>query len=482
MVEMWTPGEGFHNDPESIRISLRLSHESDKVKTEQAFSLTEDRKALKGIFSWEGTSLIFTPASPLEINRDYAITLGTGAQDSKGLSLENKFEVSFTTCFPDGKPRIIATEPEHEGSISTSRGEFRIFFSEPVGVNSCIDFISFNPYTPGSWRLEDDNKTACFTPRELWQAGSFYSLKVESDFAGTGGVMLGSEYSSLFFIGQDREAPVLLKALAMPGENPEGTEMLLGKSGLTTGEYSGWESFTGLELVFSKPVDSGSVRNLLVTEPTAALVMESSPELSSLVRFRFAEYPSWGSSFLFRLSPGVKDKSGNESPEEYVFRITCAGLLSKPPALTGIRLPLAPGIRGESEEQKAASFTPGDLFVDLPIEIGEGHYPFMEKIPSWIELYFQTAPDTEIDPFSVMDLFRVESTNQALTFSPGNVTTNNFTWLMPREGWENFQRVEIRGVLTNMVQSGVVSFRIPAGLKDKRGNRSNEDFRISLLK
>ena len=345
-----------------------------------------------------------------------------------------------------------------------------------------MDFISFNPYTPGSWRLEDSDKTACFTPREIWQAGSLYSIRVESDFAGAGGVMLGTEYTSLFFIGQDREKPVLLKALALSGEKQEGTEILLEKSGIAAGEYPNWESFSRLELVFSKPVDSNSVRNLLITEPSAALVMESPPEPSSAMRFCFAEYPVWGSSFLFRLSPGVKDQSGNESTEEYVFRITCAGPLSKPPALTGIRLPLAPGIQGECESQKAASFTPADLFADLPIEIGEGHYPFMEKIPSWIELYFETAPGTEIDPFSVMDLFRVESTNQALTFSPSSISTEKLTWVHPREGWESLQRVEIQGYLTNMVQSGIVSFRIPAGLKDKRGNRSSEDFRISLLK
>jgi hypothetical protein len=81
-----------------------------------------------------------------------------------------------------------------------------------------------------------------------------------------------------------------------------------------------------------------------------------------------------------------------------------------------------------------------------------------------------------------MELFRVEATNQALAFSPKSISTENFTWANPAENLENFRRVEISGVLTNMVQSGVVTFRIPSGLKDLRGNRSNVDFRISLLK
>ena len=478
-VEAWTPGEGFHNDPGRVKISLLLSHGSDKVRTEQAFSFSEDRRTMKGNFSWEGSRLIFIPASPLEADRDYFITLGTGAQDTKGISLENKFEASFTTRPPGGRPRIIGTEPKHGEIVSGSRGEFRLLFSEPVRLNSCMDYISFSPSTPGSWRLEDENRTACFIPREPWQTGSLYRVRVESDFIGVSGFTLGAEYLSEFSTGEDREKPVLLRVFALLPEGKE-EEIPFERPGFfPVVIYSAWESFSRLCLVFSEPVDLSGIRNLLIVEPNAALAMESSPELSDTAVFRFAEYPAWGSSFLFRLSPGVKDLAGNESAEEYNFRIACAGLNSKPPALVGIRLPMAPG---NDENQGELSFTPGDLLADLPIAGGEGHYPFAEQIPSWIELYFEAAPDTEIDTFSVMDLFRVESTNQALVFSPRSIRTENFTLSSPGEGWENLRRLEIRGVLTNTVHSGLVTFRIPPGLRDKRGNRSAVDFRISLLK
>jgi len=482
VVEAWTPGEGFHNDPARLTVSLLLSHESDKAKTEQAFSLTEDHKTLKGDFLWEGKRLVFLPAAPLEPDREYFITLGTGAQDIKSLSLENKFEASFSTRITGGKPKIIGTSPEHEESLPGNREEYRLFFSEPVRLNSCIDCISFYPVTPGSWRLEDDNKTACFTPREPWQTGAVYRVRVESGFAAVSGSILGTDYSSVFAVGLDREKPVLLKALALgEGEDAVPEEISLEEpGGFSTAGFSGWESFSRLVLVFSKPVDSSGLKALLVTEPSAALVMESPPEMREEIVFRFAEYPAWGSSFLFRLGSGVKDHTGNESEDVYYFRIITAGPLSKPPALKGIRLPMAPGL--PSEDYEALSFSMEDIFADLPIEHGEGRYKYTEKTDSWIELYFEVAPDTEIDPFSVMDLFRVESTNQALSFSPRSVRTDNFTWSSPAPDWENFQRLEIRGFLTNTVHSGIVTFRIPSGLSDRCGNRSSADFRISLLK
>ena len=483
-VEAWTPGEGFHADPGRIRVSLLLSHESDRAKTEQAFSFTEDRKNLKGNFFWEGNRLIFVPATPLEADRDYAISLGTGAQDTKGISLENKFDVSFTTRPPGGRPKIIRVEPGYEGSILESRGEFRLFFSAPVDLNSCMDYVSFSPSTPGSWRLEDENKTASFIPREPWQPGSLYKVKVDGRFSGISGLVLGEEYSTVFSIGKDREKPVLLQALVFSsgtgssGASPEEIffeKISPGMSGdFPLVEYRAWENFSRLEFVFSKPVETSLLKNFIVTEPSAPLLMESPPEISGRATFRFAEYPRWGSSFLFRLIPGVKDWAGNESTDEYVFKITCGGPLSKPPALIGIRLPV-----DGSKGQELRSYTPDDLFTDLPIK--QEYYPFNTSIETWVELYFETAPETGIDSFSVMDLFRVDVTNHALFFSP-ELVTDSLSMEYPKEGWENFRRLEVKGRLTNYVESGVVTFRIPAGLRDKRGNRNPDDFRISLLK
>ena len=484
-VEAWTPGEGFHMYPGKIEISLLLSHNSDRVKAEQAFLMTEDRKTLKGNFSWEGYKLIFTPASPLEADRDYVINLGTGAQDLKGLSLESKFEASFTTRPPGNKLQVIGTEPDFEGNLYGSRGEIRVLFTDPVNNNSCLDHISFNPSTPGSWRLEDENRTACFVPREPWQAGAIYKIIIDKDFASVSGSIIGTEYSSVFFAGDDREKPCLLKAFArFPGlttQDSYAEEITIEKPGaFPEPAYGAWENNSRLELVFSEPVDLSGLRNLLAVEPSRALVMDSPPEMSERALFRFAECPLWGSNFLFRLSPGVKDNAGNESGEEYIFRISCSGPLSKPPSLVGIRLPMAPG--DDLAEYEPLSFSLTDIFEDLPIENGEGKYPYMKDISSWVELYFDTAPETNIDLISVMDLFHIESTNHAITFSPRSVVADGFTWANPAPGWEEFQRIEIRGFFTNTVQSGVVSFRIPAGLRDKRGNLSTEDFRISLLK
>lgn len=482
-VTAWTPGEGFHQDPRNISVSLLFSHSSDRIKTEQAFSLTENGRSVKGSFSWDDRRLFFIPHAPLEQNRDYLISLGTGAQDKQGLSLEKKFQAPFSTRPPGKRPHVVSTEPGHEGIVSERRGRIEIRFSEPVLTGSCVQHISINPSVGGSWHLEDEGSLACFDPLEPWKTGLRYRVNVASAFSSVTDREMGEDFSFTFrtSIQGDSEKPVLVSAWAL-NQNDDPAELMADDiygSGIT--EYGDWESFTRLRLDFSRAVDPGSVRNKLITEPQASLVMETPPGPAKSVVFRFAEKPAWKTRFLFRLNPGVQDETGNETETEAIFRIYVGGPLSKPPSLMGLRLPLAPG-KPDPEDQEPCVFTPGDLFEDLPLVPGPENYPYAIPVPIWLELYFDTVPDIKVDPFSLMSLFRVETSNDVVSFTPRSVRDSDFSCEEPVPGWESYQRVEIRGQLTNKVNSGVVTFLVGAGLADRQGNLNTDAARILLLK
>jgi hypothetical protein len=480
-VIAWTPGNGFH-EAENIVVSLHLSRSGNRAKTEQAFSISEDGRPVRGTFKWDDKRLIFVPYSPLEINRDYLITLGTSAQDEKGLSLENKFLGFFTTRAPGERPRVISTEP-HDGIIVDSRDCISVSFSEPVTINSCITNISFIPAVAGSWRLDETGKLAFFYPLSPWKTGIRYRININSGLNSESGRTMGEDYYFYVntIINGDSERPALLSVYAI-NLNDEAYEIETNNmpwSGLT--EYAEWDSSFKLRLDFSEPVDTGSVKNRLSVEPYASLVMETPPGMASSIIFSFADKPAWQSSFLFKLNTGIRDEAGNETDEVRFFKIRVANENSKPPSLIGIRLPLAPR-KSYIEEQNPQTFTPNDLYADFNLDFDEIYFSNVTFIDFWVEFYFDTAPNTRIDIFSLMDLFRMEITNRAITFSPRHIEVNNFTWSEPAKGWEEYDRVEMRGSLSNSVRSGVVMFCINNGLEDTRGNKSMESFRISLLK
>jgi len=244
-------------------------------------------------------------------------------------------------------------------------------------------------------------------------------------------------------------------------------------------ESRGWEKEDKLLLVFSKPVNSTSVKNCLVVEGAPGLAMETGPGFNAEFVFYFESRPVYESRFTFTVKSGVKDNAGNESKNEYVYRIFANGKFSMPPKLHGIRLPMAPG---SETDRKLKSYGINSLFADLPITEGGENYPPGRSVETWIELYFDTAQGAAIDLFSLMEIFRVETSNNVLTFSARRIKTGDFSENSPQAGWENLQRVEISGFLSNSVNFGIVNFLIASGLRDSLDNKNENLQRVSLNK
>jgi hypothetical protein len=484
-VSAWSPGEGFFDPAEDLPLILDFSRSPGRASVERHFSFTEDGNRINGAFRWEGRRMFFYPSAPLEENRDYTVTLAADASDEGGLSMDRRFEGNFTTRGDSSRPRFLSVFPENGATLYGERMELRIVFSRPVPLTSLREHISLSPAMEGAWSRDEAGGTVRFTPIEPWKQGQRYELRISASLSGENGMSMGRDIITLFTAGDDRVKPFLRGAWRLDGEGimtklEEALPPASGVSGTPT-ENSGWEKDSRIRLEFSEPVDTSTVKSSLAAEPAPSLILETMPGFQEEIVFRFAERPAWGSRFTVQIKAGIRDAAGNESREERLFRIHANGEYSKPPGLIGIRLPMAPGKSG-AEAQDPRDYSPENLFYDLPITSGEGRYPYEERIPAWMELYFDTAPGAEIDAFSVMDLFRIETTNNVFSFSSQSIEAENFSFPDPRPGWESYRRLEIRGKLTNTINAGVVSFCLDPGLCDTLGNQNEKSFRISLLK
>jgi hypothetical protein len=477
-VSTWNPGEGYQPAFKSCSVSLSFSHEPDFLSIERYFSMTEDENRITGSFNWIGNTMTFLPDSPIEENHDYTLSITADAHDIKGISLDTKFEGKFTTRPDFARLNILSIFPEQESIMNDTRGEVKVIFSRNFPLKSCNEFISFTPVISGTWQIETDGKTAVFTPSENWQQIR-YAIKIAATFTGINGISMGKDFSSIFTVGEDKIKPFLKGAYRID-DNGIYTELAESTPGLFN-ENDGWEKNDRICLRFSEPVDTGSLKSYFSAEGGPSLIMETENGFAEEVIFSFEKLPDWESRFFFRIKPGIKDHAENQSPDNHIFRIFANGKYSKPPSLAGIRLPITPG-KIQEGEQELTAYSIDDLFADLPIISGEDNFPYSKAIPEWIELYFDCAENARPDLFSIMELFSVNSSNNATAFSARSIRDSDFSILIPQKEWESFQRVEIRGLLTNTINSGIVNFQLNAGLKDSLGNKSEKQFRISLLK
>jgi hypothetical protein len=478
-VSSWSPGEGYHSNPEDLTVSLNFSLDPDKDSVERRFSLNGNNGRVKGKFIWEGRRVTFIPLTPFEKNNDYNLSLSAEAHDTNGLSMDSAFERKFTTRPGIERPELISFSPSMYAHIDDLKTEIRLYFSLPVPLSVLYENVIFNPSMAGVWRQEEKGKLAIFTPSVPWSKNKRYEMRYSASLTDNKGMNIGKDFKSIFITGIDKEIPELLQANRI---TKDGGFIPLERdvTGFTSAaeeytENKGWEKEDRFSLVFSKPVDSVSVKNCVNTEDASSVFMETTTGFNTEFVFYFENAPVYESRFALKIKSGVKDNSGNESKDEYIYRIFADGESSKPPRLSGIRMTLSP-----KNNTGLISFEAGGLFAALPI--ADENYPSGVNVRTWIELYFDTAQGASIDVFSVMELFRVETSNSVLDFSPMQIKTENFTMPEPEPGWEKFERIEITGILSNSINFGIVNFIVGPGLKDSLGNKNEKLFRISTIK
>jgi len=478
-VVSWTPGNGYHSEPEKIVISITFSHEPNRASVERSFSITGNGNSVRGNFLWSEKKLTFSPLTYLEKNTDFIISITTDAHNNDGLNMDFSFNGFFTTRAGNTRPVLISYYPQLYAEVDDPKTEVRFEFSLPLSLDTLYDNISFRPSITGLWRLENDDKLAIFTPAESWTFNTRYEVRISNSLEDKNGMNIPNEFIGIFTIGTDREPPHLIVARRV---TKDGRSILLSPDKGYLGaaqmpvENSWWEKDDKLLLIFSKPVDSLTVRNNLNIQGGPPILMETNPAFNTEIIFRFDNPPVFESRFTFNIRSGIKDKLGNTSEEEYLYRIFANGIYSKPPVFAGIRMPMAP----EEIDPQLISFGSDSLFQIIPIT--DNYYPSGESKRTWIELYFITTENASVDIFSVIDTFRIDTSNNVISFSPRQVKNSDFTILDPPIGWEDFYRIEITGNLTNSINFGIINFLISSGLKDSLGNRNENQQRISVIK
>jgi len=479
-VASWTPGGGYHSEVEEINIILCFSGDPDKSSVERNFSLTCDGDRIRGKFLWSGRNLTYSPLTPLEINKNYIISVSSEAHDINGLSMDETFYGGFTTRPDNSRPVLLSCYPPLYENIADPEMKVRLEYSEPVSLKTLYENVSFYPSMNGLWKLDDNGNSAVFSPAEPWTRNNRYEIRISSSLTDNNGMNTGNDFTSIFTTGNNIEKPYLLNVMRI-AKDGAAFELIQDRvysgAGQLKTENQNWEKDDKFLLVFSKPVDSSSVKNYISADDAPNLVMDTPACFTSEIIFRFENPPVYDSRFSLRIKSGIKDDEGNESKDEYLFRVVANGKHSRPPVLTGIRMPMAPG---NETDHKLKFFGESSLYEIIPIT--NENYPSGESIKTWIELYFETAEGASVDLFSLMELFRMETSNNVVTFSARQVKDSSFSANDPHPGMENNQRIEINGNLVNSTFFGIINFQIASGLRDNLGNRNNKPQRISLIK
>ncbi len=168
--------------PRSSTIEVDFNKTMNRASAEEAFSIVP---AVPGAFSWEGTRLVFTPATSLDAFTEYRITLTETATDRVGTPLDgddNGVERSaFRWSFKTEATNLFPSTSQGVGTRVFAPGQSVFAFGRGLAPGSAIDLyvivharladgsLLSDVSTDGVNTLQTDG-SGNFAPALLWNA------------------------------------------------------------------------------------------------------------------------------------------------------------------------------------------------------------------------------------------------------------------------------------------------------------------------
>jgi hypothetical protein len=276
----------------STVITVTFSEAMNHASAEGAFSIAPP---VAGSFSWSGDMMVFTPDADLECNTTHHVTIGTGAMDLAGNSLEAPFIWEFATAPP---PTVTANTPTGAGvSVSTA---ITVTFSEAMNQASAESAFSIASPVAGSFIWYGDMMV--FTPDANLAYGTTYEVTI-----GTGAMDLA---------GNPLEDPFIWEFTTVP--EPDTTPPTV-TTNTPTG--TGVSVSTVITVTFSKAMNQASAEGAFSIAPP---VTGSFSWSGDMMIFDPDTNLAYGTTYAVTIGTGAMDLAGNSLGDPFNWDFTTA--------------------------------------------------------------------------------------------------------------------------------------------------------------
>ena len=385
-------------------VSLTFSSEMNRIETEQAFSLTEGGKVLVGDFSWEGSTLKFSPCNRINDNKEYLLTVLKDAEDEWGNSLERDWFYSFSTRSEQVPPELIAACPEDFSLLEGLRTPLTLTFSEPVDQESFRKSLHLSPDFIRTFSWDEASMSVTLIPLEDYQAGQDFTLEISEELLDLSGNCLKEEISLLYRIRDEIPPAVLRLFLA-----ESGTELILREQGVNRGLEKDCVIHGDLNRSLN-PVERSTLICLLPDQDFQLEWKEDNMEFD----LTFPEYLTYGEIYDLNILDQTyllqSDGEGSRpvSVERVIF---CPHAVEVPPVLK--ELSLNSSLQAEASDDVFFDFYMGHAAgTSLDVSSFINAISLDTPVLSWdflsLEVYDHTQlPDPDILPAENESLFRI---------------------------------------------------------------------------
>lgn len=481
-IENAAPSAGYQSDPGGIHISITFTSVPDRISVEESFIFRMDDKSQSGQFSWNDSTLVFTPLKAFETGHEYMIHLSTGAEDTWGNSLAEDFYLSFSTKADFDRPEVISCIPADEAEIDNLHQPVIITFSEALDPGSFMSSFMLSPQRDGyfSWT---DPWTVQYNLLDPYLWNTEYTITIKKDLEDLQGNKMKADYISTFKPVIDETPPVIETveyvyfdgsadvAAAMPAWDPENEDLEILYDFRRTGRIR-------ITLSDDSGLDQGSLEEVCSTVPELPLEFEWTGDYTLEISTDPDEIV-WDNLYRLEIAEGVCDEYSNALEEEYTYYFQTDAQASRPPELTEIYLYSPESSSGAGDQwYQLITYESGVDFSNY-VTAKDGYFDYFVTVsdPSGsihisstfsVFAFHETFTCVTIGPVLSIEIF---DENTGIDPIPARAITDNEVMIRAHCNIQDY---------TNLF--GLVEFVVMPGLKDTAGNITTKEFSLTVQK
>jgi hypothetical protein len=297
-----TQSLGDEPDRALITTSIEITF-NEPVETDGAARAVSFDPPIAGSVSWSGSTMIFTPQEPLELETAYTLTIDPGIRDLAGNEMaEVPSPYTFVTA---GRPVVAGTEPADGAEEVPVDAIIGISFSTLMDTASVEGQLELRPPFPHELRWSGE--VLEIVPIEPLRPAREYSLTLGGSATDVAGVAVGEPLTITF----RTVAPGMEISMVVPA-----------------GGVDGIAPRTPIAVVFDRPIDPDTVTDdLLEISPSTAgsldvVALPDDPDGARVLRFTPSSPLPANTTFELELRPGIRSEAGGGIAEPYRWTFT----------------------------------------------------------------------------------------------------------------------------------------------------------------
>lgn len=299
----------------SDNVIIQFSKTVNQNLAIESFTFLRDSENQNGSFSFNDSTMIFSPYNKIQDGYHYTIQITTKVEDIYGASLMSPFVYNFTTKGNPSIPEVLSITPKDEEITKENITELTITFSKPIKTESFQNSFSIKPSAQFKTEWENEYKTVRVIFDKPLENSTRYTVTISKSLQDTDNNFIANQFISIFTNNEDLTVP----EYKIYAKTDSSSQELFAEDLITLNDQLHINTYLYLE--FSKEIQVDKFSSYFSIKPQLSYSIETDNQTKKSVKIIFDDITWNEKTYQITIKNGISDYFNNIIEEDKTYNL-----------------------------------------------------------------------------------------------------------------------------------------------------------------